>query len=133
VIAESERILSVVDSSAWIEYVTDGPNADFFATAIEATDRLLIPTITITEVFRWVLRERGEHDALQAIALMTQGTVVALDTAISISAARLGHQHRIPLGHGLVLASARAFGAVLWTQDADFAGLTNVQYRAKQT
>lgn len=123
--------LAVVDSSAWIEYVTDGPNAGFFAQAIETPERMVVPSITIVEVFRWILRERGEDDALQAIALMTQGQVADLDTRLGILAARLGLQHRLPMADSIVLATARAYDAALWTQDADFAGLVGVQYRAK--
>lgn len=125
--------LAVIDSSAWIEYVTDGPNADFFATPIEAPDQLVVPSITILEVFRWVLRERGEDDALQAAALMSQGEVVDLDTTIAILSARLGLQFRLPLADSVVLATAHAYDATLWTQDADFDGVPGVQFRAKQT
>lgn len=123
--------MNVVDSSGWIEYVVDGPNSEFFAEAIENTGELVVPTISILEVFRWVLRERGEADALQTAALMQQGEVVELDTAIATSAARLGITHRLPLADSVMLASAQAFGATLWTQDVDFDGLPGVRYRAK--
>jgi predicted nucleic acid-binding protein len=123
----------VVDSSAWIEYVTDGPNADFFAPAIEEPEQLIVPSITILEVFRWVLRERGESDALQTAALMSQGEVVDLDATLAMLSARLGLQHRLPLADSVVLATAHAFDATLWTQDADFDGVPGVQFRAKPT
>lgn len=90
-----------------------------------------MPTISILEVFRWVLRERGEADALQTAALMQQGDVVELDTAIATRAAKLGLTHKLPLADSVMLATAQAFGATLWTQDADFDGLQGVQYRAK--
>jgi toxin FitB len=122
---------NVVDSSGWLEYLVDGPNADFFAPAVEDTERLVIPSISILEVFRWVLRERGEDDALQVAALMQQGRVVDLDVAISLRAAQLGLEHRLPLADSVMLATAEAFGAVLWTQDADFDGIAGVHYRKK--
>jgi toxin FitB len=98
---------------------------------VEDTERLVISNISILEVFRWVLRERGEDDALQVAALMQQGRVVDLDVPISLRAAQLGLEHGLPLADSVVLATAEAFGAVLWTQDADFEGLSGVQYRPK--
>jgi toxin FitB len=131
VTADASTSSNVVDSTGWLEYLVDGANADFFAAAVEDTERLVIPTISILEVFRWVLRERGEDDALQVAALMQQGRVVDLDVPISLRAAQLGLEHGLPLADSVVLATAEAFGAVLWTQDADFEGLSGVQYRPK--
>jgi toxin FitB len=120
-----------VDSSGWLEYLADGPNADFFAAAVEDTERLVVPTISILEVFRWVLRQRGEDDALQVTALMQQGRVVDLDVPISLRAAQLGLEHKLPLADSVMLATAEAFEAVLWTQDSDFEGVHGVQFRQK--
>lgn len=121
--------LHVVDSSGWLEYLADGTNADFFAPPIEAPDRLIVPTLSVLEVFTVVLRERGEGAALQAAALMQQGRVVDLDVAISIRAAKLELEPRLPLAGSVILATARAYEATLWTQDADFEGLQGVNYR----
>jgi predicted nucleic acid-binding protein len=123
--------LNVVDSSGWLEYLADAGNADFFAPAIEAPEQLIVPSISILEVFRWVLRERGEDAAFQAIALMQQGTVVDLDVAQATRAARLGLEHKLPLADSLILAAARAYDAVLWTQEADFAALDRVRYQPR--
>lgn len=117
---------NVVDSSGWLEYLADAANADFFAPAIEAPENLVVPAISILEVFKWVLRERGE-DA----ALMQQGSLVDLDVAQAIRAAKLGLEHRLPLASSVVLATARAYDAVLWTQDADLEGVEGVRYRPK--
>lgn len=122
---------SVVDSSGWLEYLADAPGADFFAPAIEDPEHLIVPSLSILEVFKWVLRERGEDAALQAAALMQQGHVVELDVGIATRAARLGLEHRLPLADSLMLATARAHGAALWTQDADFEGLQDVHYQPK--
>jgi toxin FitB len=127
----SRRSFNVVDSSGWLEYLADGANADFFAAVIEAPDRLVVPTLSILEVFKWVLRERGEDAALQAAALMQQGQVVVLDVAIALRGAKLGLEHKLPLADSVMLATARAHGAVLWTQDADFESIEGVEYRAK--
>jgi predicted nucleic acid-binding protein len=123
--------LSLVDSSGWIEYFTGGTGADFFAPAIEATESLLVASLGVYEVFRWILRESGESAALQATALMQQGRVIGLDSALALSAARVGLQYKLPLADSVMYATARAYEAVLWTQDADFEGLPGVQYQPK--
>jgi predicted nucleic acid-binding protein len=120
--------LNVVDSSAWLEYFADGPGATHFAAAIEAVGTLLVPTICLLEVFKVVVRERDENDALQAAALMQQGRLVDLDPPLALSAAQIGVAHRLPLADSIVYATAQAFGAVLWTQDSDFEALPDVRY-----
>lgn len=122
--------MNVVDSSAWLEYLADGPNASYFAPAIEAVDDLLVPSIVIYEVFRRVLLQRGEDAALQAAALLHQGAVVSVDSALALYAARLGAEHQLPMVDSLIYATSRVHEAALWTQDADFKGLPEVRYRA---
>jgi predicted nucleic acid-binding protein len=124
--------MNVVDSSAWLEYLADGKNANFFAPAIEDVSRLVVPTISLLEVFKRVLQQRNENDALQAVALMQQGEVVGLDAELSLSAAKLGHTLKLPLADSVILATARKFGATVWTQDSDFKGLDGVRYVAKR-
>ena len=125
--------MNVVDSSAWLEYFANGPNATFFAPAIEGIDDLIVPTITVLEVFKRVLQQRGEGPALQAVALMQQGKIVELTSPIALAAATLGLEYKLPLADSVVFATAQVFEAVLWTQDADFEGLTGVRFRAKRT
>lgn len=124
---------SVVDSSGWIEYFTNSPNADVFAPAIEDPGRLVVPSLSLLEVFKWVLRMRGEDAALKAAALMQQSQVIALDAALALRAAQLGLAHRLPLADSVIYATAQAHDAILWTQDADFEGLSDVRYTAKQS
>ena len=124
--------MNVVDSSGWIEYFTEGPNSGFFAGAIERVDELIVPAVCIYEVFKWVSRERGETQALKAIAHMQLGEVVDLDSRLAIFAARLGLQAKLPLADSIVLAAARTHEAILWTQDDDFEGLDDVKYIAKK-
>ena len=126
------RQRNVVDSSVWLEYLADGPGADTFAAAIEATETLVVPSITILEVFKVVLRERGESEALQAAALMQQGSVVPLDGTLALAAAKLGVEHKLPLADSVIYATAREAGAVLWTQDEHFDGLPDVEYHVKR-
>ena len=124
--------MNVVDSSAWLEYFADGPNAAFFAPAIEQTAKLLVPTICLYEVFKRVLQQRGEGPALQAIALMQQGAVVDLDGPIALTAARISSELKLPMADSLVLATARHHQAAVWTQDADFEGLPDVQFARRR-
>lgn len=125
--------MNVVDSSGWIEYFTDGPGAAFFAPAIEKVDALIVPAIVVNEVVRKTLRDAGEAAAQTVLTALRQGRIVALDETLAISAARLGLAHRLPLADAMVLATARAASATLWTQDKDFEGLPRVRYQAKKT
>lgn len=123
--------MNLVDSSAWLEYFANGPNAGFFAPAIERTSELLVPSIAILEVFKRVSQQRGESEALQAVALMQQGEVVDLDASLALHAGKLGVELKLPVADSVILATARHRGAVIWTQDADFKGMEGVEYRAK--
>ena len=120
--------MNVVDSSGWLEYLADGPNADFFAKPLTATADLVVPTLSLYEVFKRVVQQRGEDDALQAVALMQQGTVVELSASLVLSAARLSLTAKIPMADSVMLATARAYSATLWSQEADFERITGVKY-----
>jgi predicted nucleic acid-binding protein len=124
--------VNLVDSSAWLEYFAAGPNADFFAAAVEATEDLIVPTVSVYEVFKRVCQQRGEGDALQAVALMQQGTVVDLTTHLALEAARASATLTLPMADSIILATARSFGATLWTQDSDFATIEGVRYVSKR-
>lgn len=123
--------MNVVDSSGWLEFFADGPNAAFFAKPITDVDRLIVPTISLLEVFKRVLQQRSETAALQAVAHMRQGQVVDLDADLALSAAHLGLLHKLPLADSVMLATARRHGAMLWTQDSDFEGVEGVRHVAK--
>jgi predicted nucleic acid-binding protein len=125
--------VNVVDSSGWLEYFAAGANADFFADAVEATDELVVPTVSVYEVFKRVAQQRGEGDALQAVALMQQGSVVDLTATIALEAARTSSALGLPMADSIILATARASRATLWTQDSDFASIDGVSYIAKES
>jgi predicted nucleic acid-binding protein len=120
--------MNLVDSSAWLEYFSDGPNAAAFERALKDADNLLVPTLCLYEVFKVVLRERGESEALQAVALMRQGKVIDLTAEIALLGARTSLDFRIPLADSIILATGRLHGAVIWTQDADFKDIKGVKY-----
>ncbi|MXY67188.1 MAG: type II toxin-antitoxin system VapC family toxin [Acidobacteriia bacterium] len=124
--------MNVVDSSAWLEYFADGANASFFAGPIEDIEALVVPTISLFEVFKRVLQQRDESAALHATAAMQQGTVVELGAEIAVSAAALSVELKLPLADSIILATARNYSAEVWTQDADFEGIEGVRYRARR-
>jgi len=124
--------VNVVDSSAWLEYFGDGPNAADFATAIEETEQLAVPTLTLFEVFRRTHQLKDEATALEAVAVMLQGRVVELSAGLAIDAAKLSLETGLALADSIILATARAEDAVLWTQDAHFEGLEKVEFRRKR-
>ena len=122
--------MNVVDSSGWLEYFGDGPNAAYFAGPLAQADELIVPAISVFEVFKRVLQQRDEASALQAAALMQQGRIIELDTALAMAAAKLSVEHRLPMADSIILATARQFNALLWTQAADFENLAGVRYIA---
>ena len=125
--------MNVVDSSGWLEYFADGPNAGFFAPAVENTVESVVPTVSLYEVFKRVLQQQGETKALRAVAQMVQGVVVDLDAPLALQAARLSAEEGLPMADSIMLATARAHNAVLWTQNADFDGVAGVEYVEKRS
>ena len=120
--------MNVVDSSGWLEYFGNGRNAEFFAAPLSDAATLLVPAISIYEVFKRVLLDRGEGAAVQAVALMQQGEVVELSAASALTAARLSIEAKLPMADAIIYSAARSRGATLWTQDAHFEGMPGVKY-----
>jgi predicted nucleic acid-binding protein len=115
-------------SSGWLEYFAGGPNAEFFSEPIEDTSELLVPTISLYEVFKRVLQQRDESEALRAIAFMQSGEIIDLTSTIALPAAKISTELKIPMVDSVMLATARESDAVLWTQDSDFEDLKDVRY-----
>jgi len=124
--------MNVVDSSGWIEYFTEGRNADFFSKPIRDVDNLLVPTICIYEVFKRLLAERDEDSALLSVGLMSHGREVELDRAIAIDAAQISRELKLAMADSIILATARVHNATLWTQDEHFKGIEGVKYIEKK-
>jgi len=120
--------VNLVDSSAWLEYFAEGPQAGQFAAVIEDVEHLLVPTIVLLEVTRRVMQQRDEDAALQIAAMLHQGQIVPLDSGIALSAANLGVTHKLPLADSIIYATARQHDATIWTLDADFSDLADVRY-----
>lgn len=123
--------MNLVDSSGWLEYFADGENASFFASAIEDTEKLIVPVIVIYEVFKRLLILRDEQTALLFIGDMNQGQLAELTAPIALQAAKISTELKIAMADSMILATAHAHNATLWTQDADFEGIDGVQYIAK--
>ena len=120
--------MNVVDSSGWLEYFTGGENASFFAPAIQDVENVVVPTVSIYEVFKRILIEKDRTDALEAVAIMYDGRVVDLDREIALIAADLSYELKLPMADSIILATARANKATLWTQDEHFKDLEGVKY-----
>jgi len=125
--------MNLVDSSGWLEYFADGKNVDFFVSSIEDTENLMVSTINIYEVYKKVLREKDEESAIQAVAVMQNGRIIDVDTSISLTAAKLSYDLKIPMADSLILSTARLNNAVLWTQDSDFENIPDVKYKNKNS
>src|SRR5690349_11467328 len=123
--------MNVVDSSGWLEYLANGPNASHFAAAVEEVEKLVVPTISVYEVFKRMSREQGIGAAFAAAGLMYQGRVVQLNGMLAVDAAYLSKHLALPMADSIILATANAHGATLWTQDKDFAAIDGVKYIAK--
>ena len=121
--------MNLVDSSAWLEYFADGPNAGFFESPITRKSELIVPTVVIFEVCKRVLQQRGEEEALRAVSALHGGTIIALSTELAVLAAGISYELKLPMADSLILATAQAHNAVIWTQDTDFRDLPNVKFR----
>ena len=125
--------MNVVDSSGWLAYFADEPTADFFASAIEDTSQLIVPSISIYEVFKRILQQRSEEEALQAVVIMMQGKVIDLNVEIALESAKISSKLKLPMADSIILATAQVYSAILWTQDIDLKGIEGVQYIQKES
>ena len=124
--------MNIVDSSGWIEYIADDTNANFFELPIIDSERLLVPTICLYEVFKRVLQELGEERALDAMGIMSLGTIIDLDRQIAVHAAQISNELKLAMAESVILATARAYDATLWTQDEHFKDFEGVKYKQKK-
>lgn len=123
--------MNLVDSSGWMEYFTDGPQTKFFKKAIEDSSNLIVPSVCIYEVFKKTLQFFEEKKALEIVAVMRMGKVIPLDDQLAFSAATLSHGLKLPMADSIILATAQEYKATVWTMDADFKGLSGVNYISK--
>jgi predicted nucleic acid-binding protein len=124
--------MNIVDSSGWLAYFADEPNAKHFLNPLKDADSLVVPTITVYEVFKVVLRESSENEALQAVAAMQKATIVDLTVQLAIAASKLSLENGLPMADSIVLTTAKAYDAILWTQDSNFKNMAGVKYFPKK-
>jgi toxin FitB len=124
--------MNIIDSSLWLEYFADTEAGNVISEIIENTNELIVPTITIYEVFKKLLFERNEDDAIFAVAHMRQGKIIELTDELSLFAAKIGKDYKLPLADSIIYATNVSFNCVLWTQDKHFMGLEFVNYVEKQ-
>ena len=124
--------MNIVDSSGWLAYFADEPNAKHYSKPLNDAALLVVPTVTIYEVFKVVLRESSENEALQAAVAMRKGRVVDLTTSMAIAASKLSLKHDLPMADSIILATAKEFEATIWTQDSDFKNIDDVKYFPKK-
>ena len=124
--------MNVVDSCGWLEYLADSSNAAFFASPINDTENLIVPSLCLYEVFKTMKLQRGQQAALQAIGLLYTGQMLALNDELALQAAQVSLEHKLPMADSVILATALAHDATLWTQDEHFKGLPGVKYIEKK-
>ncbi len=124
--------MNLVDSCGWLEYFSNGENADFFASPLLDSENLIVPSICILEVFKKILQEREEDAAFQAIAVMHQANIIELNSTLAIHSAKLGYENNFPLADSVILATARQYNALIWTQDSHFKDVRGVEYIEKK-
>jgi toxin FitB len=124
--------MNIVDSSGWLAYFADEPHAERFEKLVIDPDSLITPTIILYEVFKVVLRESGENEALQTIAAMKKGKVVDLTVSIALAASKLSLEYELPMADSIILATAKQFDAVVWTLDSHFKNIKGVKYFPKK-
>lgn len=124
--------MNLVDSSCWLEFFAGSPVGELVSEPIENTHQLIVPAIVLYEVFKKLLAEVGEDNAIMALAHMKQGKVVDLDAAIAIQAVKLGFEHKLALADSIIYATAVQHGCLIWTQDKHFEKLDHVRYFRKR-
>lgn len=122
----------VMDTSAWIEWLTDSPLAARIAPYMERLDDIVVPTLVQYELYKWAARERDDAAAIELIGLTAQGQVRPLDTQLAVSAAEASAQFQLPMADAVIYACARAMALPLVTCDAHFSALAGVEYLQKR-
>ena len=123
--------MNIIDSTFWLEYFADTDAGNIISEIIEKPAELIVPTITLYEVFKKLLIERDENEALVAIAHMRQGNVVALNDDLAILAAKISKEHKLPMADSIIYATNISFNCTLWMQNQHFKGLDFVNYFEK--
>jgi predicted nucleic acid-binding protein len=125
--------LKVIDSSGWLEFFTDGPLADEYADHLKDLSQIVTPMIVLYEVYKRVKRERGEDEALIAVAQLRKTQIVALTDTIALRAADLSLEYKLAMADAMVYATGLLRDMVVVSSDDDFKDLPGVIYLPKPT
>jgi len=121
----------LIDSSGWLEFFTDGPLASDYASRLKDLRAVVTPTIVLYEVYKVIKRQRGEEEALAAVAQMGKSRLIPLTDTIALTAADVSLTHQLAMADAIVYATALTEGVKLITSDADLAPLPGVSYLRK--
>ncbi len=124
--------MNVVDSSCWLEYFEGSNVAELIAAPIEDIESLIVPSITLYEVFKKLLMEKDEDSALLAVAHMKQGQVIELDSDLSIYSAKISREYKLPMADSIIYTTSKKYNCILWTQDKHFKDFKDVKYFEKE-
>ena len=124
--------MNIVDSSCWVEYLMNSSIGIAVSPIVENPTELIVPTITLYEVYKKLITEKSDDYAMSIIAYMRSGNVISLDLGLSILAAQISLKYKLPMADSIIFATATHHSAVLWTGDKHFKGIPNVRYFPKQ-
>jgi len=123
--------MNIVDSSCWIEYLMGTEIGVNVSAIIENPAELVVPTITLYEVYKKLSLERGEEYALDVISYMQAGTVIELNTGLSLSAAKISQKHKLPMADSIIYATSLHYSAIIFSCDKHFKDIPGIRYFPK--
>ena len=123
--------MNVVDSSCWLEYLMDTETGAAVAATIESPGELIVPTITLYEIYKKLLAEKGEEYALDVVSYMRTGIVIELDAGLSLSAAQISRKYKLPMADSIIYATSLYHSAVIFSCDKHFQDIPDVRYFPK--
>lgn len=126
-----EGALKVVDSCGWLAFFGGEANASFFEAAFVHPSTLIVPALTLYEVGRRMLQQKGEDAALEALSVMQKGRVVQLEPADLFAAAKTAATHQLSMADAIIWQTAHVHGAVLYTQDNGLRHMPQVIFKSK--
>lgn len=122
-------MMKLIDSCGWLEFFTDGPlSAQYGKELTGSLDEILVPTIVIYEVYKFLLRTSSEETAIRCTAHMTQCRVMELDGVLALESAEVSIRNNLAMADAIVYATSRKHGARLITSDADLKEMDGVEF-----
>jgi predicted nucleic acid-binding protein len=118
--------LYVVDSSGWLEYLTEDAKANAFGHYLENEAAVVVPSLVIFEVYKQLIKHRGRAVADRFVSQALYRRVVPLDETVALAAANASLDHRLSGGEAILYATAGLCQAQLVTANTHFRGLPGV-------